>query len=1152
MSRKTRNLIWAAPLAAVFAVVGALALFMTLTPNSALAQAEEIPGMPMDLTVMAISPTSLELSWEPPADSTGGTPDGYRIDYSNDGDVWYALEPNYSSTVYTDDDGLKAKQMRYYRIFAFNSSGHSGVLGPVGAETQQSTKPDAVDDLALDVAAPTQEMITLTWTAPDNPEGASVTEYRIQSSKNGRSYTDLKVEKASMLCDGDTCTYEDKNLLESTKRWYQVYASNSVGESDASNGPSATTAVGRIPTVPQNLRAGLNPAGRMWLYWDEPADGTDATMADDPPGAPILGYYIQGGPVKADASGAVDATTFRNPKDASATVDGQSPNKNVLYYVEASTDLALTTSVLSKLDDFAGAPGRFDLNDPATPDDATDDTVTHWGFRVLAVNRVVQRNAEDGVITDTTDGVWTELISVNHLAVDTPEDGDTTTTEDDVDNLLSRPTLKAKRDTNVNGGRTNINLEWSAARSIATTSYRVEVSEDRIDWEAITILDTSKTGDLHDRTAATIADGTGKRTLAHDGLTAGTTYYYRVFAQHTNATVGDPVANIFTESSLTVSETTAQADKPYPPTMNSVEAESETEIKLSWTRPGVNGSEMVGYGKVVGYHLEHSDDGHTWMVLEENTGLKKICGAAGTSETCSYTHKDLVQGQTKYYRVSTINNATRSSLQMSDPSDTLSATTQKSLASDDPGGLVAKAMGRNAIKLLWNARADDITAAPIIGYKIESSPLNMAGDDCAADWSVLEANTMSTTTSYEHTGLMAGTGMCYRIFGINVVATSSAFVGYGDDYVTTNDNDAIAMTDAAGVPGMPMSLTATAVSDMQIDLMWNAPADDGGSDITGYVLQRKYGDMDFMTIAATDAATWWNTLDCPMMNDAVPADSTPAPGADDMTSPYCAMYDGLMDDAKMVVDATFMANYDTITGTSHMDMGLMEMIAYSYQVQAANSVGYSMASATAMATTGRSNADPMAEGTIAAVTVTEGMSTDPMDVSMYFSDADPEDATLMYSASSDMMQYATASVSGSMVTITGVAPGMATITMTATDSMGETATQDIAVTVTAATAIRPTITDVSVLQNSISVTWDTSSNQGATQIKVALFDLDDNGDIFRLAEGYTGNVHTINPAVGNPGAYTFTNVPAGTYKVGVANFANGMHRTIVSSAVTVQ
>ena len=45
MSRKTRNLIWSVPLVATLAIVGALALFLTLAPNDASAQTEEeVPG----------------------------------------------------------------------------------------------------------------------------------------------------------------------------------------------------------------------------------------------------------------------------------------------------------------------------------------------------------------------------------------------------------------------------------------------------------------------------------------------------------------------------------------------------------------------------------------------------------------------------------------------------------------------------------------------------------------------------------------------------------------------------------------------------------------------------------------------------------------------------------------------------------------------------------------------------------------------------------------------------------------------------------------------------------------------------------------------------------------------------------------------------
>jgi hypothetical protein len=162
-------------------------------------------------------------------------------------------------------------------------------------------------------------------------------------------------------------------------------------------------------------------------------------MADDPPGAPILGYYIQGGPVLVDTdSDPVVATTFVKPTTLQAnsftnlvTVDGISPKRDVLYFVEAATDLALTTSVLNRLDDFApGRPGNFDPDtgandvddnvdgdgDPITDDDDTDNVITHWGIRVMAVNRVVQRHAENGIIdadpgdeANDQEGNWTNI-----------------------------------------------------------------------------------------------------------------------------------------------------------------------------------------------------------------------------------------------------------------------------------------------------------------------------------------------------------------------------------------------------------------------------------------------------------------------------------------------------------------------------------------------------------------------------------------------------------------------------------------------------------------------------------------------------------------------------------------------------------------------
>ena len=47
-------------------------------------------------------------------------------------------------------------------------------------------------------------------------------------------------------------------------------------------------------------------------------------------------------------------------------------------------------------------------------------------------------------------------------------------------------------------------------------------------------------------------------------------------------------------------------------------------------------------------------------------------------------------------------------------------------------------------------------------------------------------------------------------------------------------------------PGMPMNVMAEATSDTMITVSWESPADDGGSDITGYMVQSAYMMSDGM------------------------------------------------------------------------------------------------------------------------------------------------------------------------------------------------------------------------------------------------------------------------------------------------------------------
>ena len=101
----------------------------------------------------------------------------------------------------------------------------------------------------------------------------------------------------------------------------------------------------------------------------------------------------------------------------------------------------------------------------------------------------------------------------------------------------------------------------------------------------------------------------------------------------------------------------------------------------------------------------------------------------------------------------------------------------------------------------------------------------------------------------------------------------------------------------------------------------------------------------------------------------------------------------------------------------------------------------------ASVTVEQGNRPPRAVGTIPPQRLSPG-ATRSINASQYFTD--PDGDALTYTATSSRTSVATVSVSGSTVTIRGVATGSATITITARDPGGLTATQTTTVTVAAA------------------------------------------------------------------------------------------------------
>ena len=92
--------------------------------------------------------------------------------------------------------------------------------------------------------------------------------------------------------------------------------------------------------------------------------------------------------------------------------------------------------------------------------------------------------------------------------------------------------------------------------------------------------------------------------------------------------------------------------------------------------------------------------------------------------------------------------------------------TQAAVAPNAPTGLTATASGTDTINLSWTAPVDN-GGRVITGYKIEVSI------DSGTTWTDLVADTASTTTTYEHTGLAASTRRDYRVSAINSIGTGT-------------------------------------------------------------------------------------------------------------------------------------------------------------------------------------------------------------------------------------------------------------------------------------------------------------------------------------------------------------------------------------------
>ena len=135
-----------------------------------------------------------------------------------------------------------------------------------------------------------------------------------------------------------------------------------------------------------------------------------------------------------------------------------------------------------------------------------------------------------------------------------------------------------------------------------------------------------------------------------------------------------------------------------------------------------------------------------------------------------------------------------------------------------PTNLSASSISNSQISLTWNP---PINATGIIGYQVEYKT-------SSTSYSILSVT--GNLTTYLNTGLLPNTTYTYRVSAIN----SAGIGNSSNEYSATTPSIPI----QTHIPSSPIVFGVTIVSNTSLRISWTAPSDNGGTPITGYLIQR--------------------------------------------------------------------------------------------------------------------------------------------------------------------------------------------------------------------------------------------------------------------------------------------------------------------------
>ncbi len=1038
------------------------------------------PGMPTGLVGTA-GYTQVSLSWDTPVSAGDYAITDYLIEYKKStGSIWSRFSHTASTSTSAIVTGLTNGTSYDFRVAAVNYAG-PGTVSETTSSTPSATAtaPNAPTSLA---GTASSGQVALTWTAPANNGNSALTDYLVEykaiSSGTWLTFADGTSTSAAATVTG---------LTNGTAYNFRVSAINSVGTGTASStitvGVGSTTYL-HILSAGQSLAEGVNstPAISTTQPYNNKSLSSSPIAGLSSPLIPLVeGVVARESPASGMANSlrAADSVLQRPIITSIHSGGGQSyavikKGGSGAFYENGQTQASVAKTAVEAL-------GGYYLPYAATivhGETDTSDEITSAQYAGYMAQMQEDYETDWNTLTGRSDTIPLFLTQVGQSSVGTISVGQLDAHRDNpgdvilvgpryqldygADNLhltntgskyLGELYAKVMKKVLLDGSTWNplMPTQVTNVDNIVTISYNIPVGPLAIDTTNVAehtdygfeFVQTGGSAISISSVELINSDTQVKITLSGtpDGTNPRIRYAWNCenhLDDSNYLTCGDPTdsgmrgGNIRDSDSsvspssagtglalynwgVTFDEPIVDASAPEVPTALAG-TPTNGQVALTWSAASLNGgSAITDY--IVEYKTRAAS---TWSTFVD-----------GTSTTASATVTGLTNGTDYMFRVSGVNAIGRGSVS----NIVVSA---PSTAPGAPTSLSATGGSAQAV-LTWTAPVSD-GGSDILDYTVQ---YKLSAD---SEWSTF-SDGVSSSTGATVTGLSNGETYNFRVYTVTNIGTSSA------------SSTANATTDSTSAPDAPTSLNATS-GNTQVALSWTAPASDGGSAITDYVVEYNDGGG-------------WSTF----------------------------------------VDGTS-------TGTSATVTGLSNGTSYTFRVSAVNAIGTGSASSTATATPATTPGIPTSLAGVAAsgqtaLTWTAPVSTGGSAITDY---------VVEYKLSSDLSwtTFADGTSATASATVTGLTNGSSyDFRVSATNSAGTGSVSDTATATYVIVPGVPTSLTGTAGNGQVSLTWTAPASTGGATITDYVVEYNDGGGWSTFADGTSTTASATVTGLTNGTSYDF-------------------------------